>query len=192
MFSLGLAAKNDRYLSYYGAMDKGKYNIDILNQQEDIVDKKPRVDVVKGVDIYHAVYVVLVTPRGEVALSKIANRADLPNVHHGAFGCTAATIRRSGETAEQAAERAVNDELHIDETPELVYQGMQAVDGTHRLVGLYKIVAEPPTSYSKIDIDEIVTFSQPEFEAALKDTSGTITPMLRLFWKKHQSNGTDS
>lgn len=168
-------------------MDNSIFSVDILDRSGHAVGSKLRSEIVKGRDIYHAVYGVIITPKFKIAVSVIANRQDLPNLHAGSLGCTAATIRRTGEDALQAMNRAINDELGITAMPELLYEDFITVDSTHRKVGVYIIKAEVPTSFSKTDIDEIKTYSKSEFQDLLTNQPERITPVLKLFWEKYRS-----
>ena len=163
-------------------MHDGDFEIDILDQQGNIVGSKLRRDVVKGKDIYHAVYCVLITPDDRLAVSRIANRPDLPNLHAGSLGCTAATIRRTGETGDQAMQRALAGELGLKSQPELLSEEVIAVDNTYRKIGLYKVVAKVPETYSQQDIDEIVSYSKEEFAQLLDSEPEKVTPLLKRFF----------
>lgn len=165
-------------------MSSTEFLVDILNSNGQIIDNKPRKDIIKGQDIYHAVYVVVITPSDEIVVSLIPDRQDLPNFHAGKYGCTAATIRCSGETAQQAAERAVSEELCILEKPQLFYEDTLDIDNTRRMVSFYKVKARAPTDFSKQDIDEISTFPCKKFEKVLNERPESFTPLLKLFWQK--------
>lgn len=164
-------------------MNDGDYLVDILDKKGNIVDQKLRKNITKGVDIYHAVYGVIVTPRGNIAVSKIAQREDMPNLHAGSFGCTAATIKRVGETGDQAMKRAINNELGINIPLELITEKIIAVDGTYRKIGLYKLLSGVPRNYSKSDIEYIEEFKDEEFLTMLSKEPKKITPILKLFWE---------
>lgn len=162
-------------------MDSGNYLVDLLDQTGKIAGQKKRKDIVKGSDIYHAVYVFAVTPEDSLLVSKIAQRSDLPNLHAGSYGATAATIRRSGETAEDAAVRAVRDELFSMCTPELIEESFEKIDNTYRLVGMYQITTNMPDKYSTEDIDELVEYTKTELESLINDKARKTTQTLRRF-----------
>lgn len=166
-------------------MQDGEFFVDILDKAGKIVGQKQRKDIIKGVDIYHAVYCVLITTDGKLAVSLIAQREDLPNLHAGSYGCTAATIRRSREAADVAMSRALDDELGIVAEPEVFFEDMIAVDDTYRKLSLYTVASEVPTDYSKRDIELISTFSKQEFEELLAVSPEKVTPILKLFWEKY-------
>lgn len=159
--------------------------VDILDERGNIVDTKPRKDIIKGKDIYHAVYGVVITPEHELVLSKIADRQDLPNLHAGKLGCTAATIRRSGERAEEAMHRALANELHLHSRAQRLHESMVNIDNTKRLITFYTINSTKPEHHSKTDIDELHAFSAEAFKTLLERHSDTVTPPLKLFWQHY-------
>jgi len=163
-------------------MNDGEFEVDILDKEGNVVGTKLRRDIVKGQDIYHAVYCVLIAPDDHIAISKIAAREDMPNLHAGSYGCTAATIKRTGETGDEAMARALKNELRVEAQPELVSEEVIAVDNTYRKIGLYKVVSDVPTNFNKQDIDEIVVFSKNEFTKLLSEQPDSITPLLKRFW----------
>ncbi len=164
-------------------MNEGDFEVDILDKAGKITGTKLRKDVVKGADIYHAVYGVVVTPDDKFVISVIGNPVGLPNLHAGKLGCTCATIRRTGETTNQAIKRAISEELRIESQPRLLLESFVDIDNTKRLITFYKIIAEIPTDYSKKDIAELKIFTKSEFEKLLKENPEKFTPPLKLFWQ---------
>ncbi len=173
-------------------MNDGDYNVDILDTNGVKIAEKLRKNIVKGQDIYHAVYIVLITKEGSVILNKIAARQDMPNLHAGSFGCSAATIKRSGESGAEAAHRALENELSVDQNPELIFEKFIEIDGTHRLIGLYRVTSDMPTSYNREDIEELVSVSPKEFQATLSDSPQKITPVLKMFWDEYGDKLTNA
>lgn len=168
-------------------MNTGEFKVDILDTTGQIVGAKLRKDIVKGVDIYHAVYGVLITPDDSLVISVIDNPKGLPNLHAGKLGCTCATIRRTGESADQAMQRALSDELRINAKPELLSENFIDIDNTKRLITFYIIRSEMPKDYSKEDITELKLFSKSEFKDLLTKEPQNLTPPLKLFWQKYKA-----
>ncbi len=166
-------------------MNNGDFEVDILDINGQVVGRKLRKDIVKGADIYHAVYGVVVTPGDEIVISVIGNPKDLPNLHAGKLGCTCATIRRTGETAEQAMTRAIADELKINMLPKLLSESFIDIDNTKRLISFYLIESDMPTNYSKEDIEELKKFTKKEFQELLTSEPEKLTPPLKLFWQEY-------
>ena len=169
-------------------MNDGDFKVDILDKTGHKAGEKLRRDIVKGQDIYHAVYVVLRTPDDLIVLNKIAARQDMPNLHAGSFGCTAATIKRVAESGNEAAKRALKNELGIDLEPELLLEKFIEIDGTHRLIGLYTATAPLPTHYNREDIEELVAISKTAFQETLDTEPRKITPVLKMYWDEQQKN----
>lgn len=167
-------------------MDDGNFFVDILDKNGVIIDKKLRINIVKGADVYHAVYCVLVTPEGNIAISRIAQRPDMPNLHAGSYGCTAATIRRTGETGDEAMSRALKNELGIELTPKKLFEQMIDIDNTRRLLAVYQVNNEVPADYNREDIDEIVVFSPRDFAELLADNTQKTTQALHIFWEEYK------
>ena len=164
-------------------MNQGEYLVDLIDRGGKIVGNKKRRDIEKGVDAYHAVYCVVVTPDDKLCLNLIANRQDMPNLHAGKFGCTSATIRRTGESAQECATRAVKEELRIENEPRLLHEELMDIDGTHRFIGWYTVNAEKPEDFSKEDIEDIKVYSKEDFKKLLEENPDKVTPPLKKFWE---------
>lgn len=172
-------------------MNDGEYNVDILDTNGNTVDKKLRKDIKKGVDIYHAVYGVIIAPDNKIVVSVIGNPVGMPNLHAGKMGCTCATIRRTDESAVDAMKRAIKKELKIIANPELIYEEFIDIDNTKRLLGLYVIKSDVPSEYNKEDIEELRPYSFEEFEMLLKQMPQNITPPLKLFWQTFKNKSAN-
>ena len=59
-------------------MEHGAYLVDILDKNGAIVGQKERRLIDKQADIYHSVYIILVTPKGELVLGTIPAREISP------------------------------------------------------------------------------------------------------------------
>src|SRR5690349_8236485 len=95
--------------------DHAEYPIALINDRGEQVGRKLRREVDKMVDLYHSVFVVVVTPDERLALSVIPTRPELPNIYAGQLGATVASICRDGESIETAARRALSEEIHLDD-----------------------------------------------------------------------------
>lgn len=167
-------------------MNDGDFEVDILDDQAQINGKKLRKDIVKGVDVYHAVYGVVVTPEGQLVISLIGNPEGMPNLHAGKLGCTCATIRRIDESGDEAMKRAIKKELNISSSPQILFEEFVDIDNTKRLISFYVIVSEMPENYNKEDITELKKCTKTEFEELLTSQPQNITPPLKLFYTKYK------
>jgi len=91
--------------------------VDVLDMKGDIIGSKQRKDLDKLTDVFHSLHILLITPLGEVIMSMIPVREDLPNVYGGKLGTTVSTVKRTGESPDEGARRAISRELFIDDMP---------------------------------------------------------------------------
>ncbi len=168
-------------------MEHGTYPVDILNKDGLVIGAKARRTINKEVDIYHAVYVLVVTPNKQMLLSIIPPREDLPNLYTRQFGVTMATIRRTGETAAAAAKRGISRELFIDEAePVCVGESMESFkDGRCTYISLFYLEGPVPDSFSVIDVGQLESMSRAKFEALLAVKPERVSPPLRTLWQKY-------
>ncbi len=169
-------------------MEHGSHNVDILDKTGAIVASKRRIDVDKQRDIYHTIHVILVTPRGEVVLSTIPVREDLPNIYARRLGTTVATIRRSDETAEEAAERSVGRELFIDHIS-LTWLGESMYylpDKRFNYISVYYGVGEAPESYSLLDIEELVVITPKDLDYIIERQPDKVAETLKVIWRDYR------
>jgi hypothetical protein len=166
-------------------MEHSAHYVDILNERGVVVGKKLRRDINKLKDIYHSVHVFLVTPKGELVLGIIPAREDLPNLYARRLGTAVATIRRTGETAENAATRALARELFIEEGDiKLLGQKLFKLPEQLNYITAFYIVADPPPTFSVLDIDKLAVITPSELRKAIKENSNDIAPTLVALWNE--------
>jgi hypothetical protein len=167
-------------------MEHKDYPIDLLDEDGRVVAHKPRGDVNKRKDIYNGVQVLIITPRSELVLSNIPERDDLPNIYTRRLGPTVGTIRRRGETAMQAARRALKREL-LMAAPKLELMGddmLRLADGRREQITAYYAVAEPPTEFSTVDIESLQVMGWARFKVVMRANPDHFAPTLRAAWER--------
>lgn len=166
-------------------MEHAAYYVDILDESGRVVGKKLRRDIDKLKDTHHSVHVLLVTPEGELVLGFIPLREDLPNLYPRRLGTTVATIRRTGETAQKAAVRALARELFIEDG-EVVLLGEKMFKLPERLsyITAYYLVGEPPPTYSVLDIDTLAVVTTHELKDTIKRRPADVAPTLTAIWEE--------
>jgi hypothetical protein len=170
-------------------MEHAAHLVDVLDVDGKIIGTKPRREINKSADIYHVIFVFLITPQGEVVLGVIPAREDLPNIYSRQMGSTLATIRRTGETPEEAAERGVQRELFIDKADLklLGEQMMHTSDGLQTYATTYYMIGEPPATYSVIDIDTLVVVTPQQLRNLIMHHPDEIAPSLKFIWESYSS-----
>jgi hypothetical protein len=174
-------------------MEHAAHQVDILDINGKIVGSKLRREINKARDIYHVIFVLLVTPKGEIVLSVIPPREDLPNLYTRQLGATMATIRRSHETAHEAALRGVQRELFIDEIQEadlhlLGEQMLELPEGIHTFASAYYLIGDAPATYSVIDIDTLVVVTPQQIRSLIMNHPDEVAPTLNLIWSSYNSS----
>jgi len=168
-------------------MEHSAHLVDVLDDSGNIIGQKRRKDIQKESDIYHAVYGLLVTPEGNMVVSAIRNRTDLPNLYAKQIGVPVATIRRSGESAQQAAKRSWARELFIED-PELHFLGEGLVtlpDGRQTFVSVFYAIGDAPDIFSSTDIDELTTVNPSDLRSKLLAQPGAFAPTFRYIWQQY-------
>jgi hypothetical protein len=167
-------------------MEHGSHLVDILDAEGNIVGQKKRADIDKTRDNHHAIFTVMITPRGELVLSCIPSRDDLPNIYAQKLGPTVSTIRRHGELPEKAALRAVSRELFIDDAQvNFLGEGLFSYDnGRCCLETTFYIVGDAPTTYSQTDADGFVTMTTKQLKRDIEEHQDHFAPTLINLWKE--------
>lgn len=164
------------------------YAIDIVDEHGTPIRQKPRKEVDKTTDLYHGVYVLVVTPAKELVLSVIPARDDLPNLYANKLGITVATIRRHGETKDAAAARVLATEIHCDQSGlHHIGDTLAALpDGRKTYLSLYYIVSGIPATYSQQDIKTIVAMDADALDSKLASEPEATTPTLQFVWQTYR------
>ncbi len=169
-------------------MEHGRYLVDLVDENGLVVGSKPRREIDKKHDLYHVVYVVMISPKGELILSRIPRRHDLPNMYVGCLGAAVATIRRSDESPMAAAQRAIARELYIDEAEVVpVGGGLFNSDDKQTYTSVYYMVADVPETYSSTDIAEVVSIAPKEFRHKVEQHPEELAPNLLMLWERYQN-----
>lgn len=165
------------------------YPVDVLDTKGHVIGSKPRKDVDKLTDIIHAIHILLVTPFGEVVMSMIPVREDLPNVYGGKLGTTVATIKRTGETGDEGARRAISRELFIDDMPlthieTKFYDHMPPKPAS--LFSVYYGISDVPESYSLLDIDGLIVMTPKEIDERIDSDPHSLAYSFLKIWKDYR------
>lgn len=165
------------------------YPVDILDHEGNVISSKPRREIDKLVDIVHAIHILLITPLGEVVMSIIPVREDLPNVYAGKLGTTVATLKRSNETDDEGAVRAISRELFIDDMP-LTHVATKFYDHMPPKPGckfsVYYGISDVPESYSIVDIDGLIVMTPKEIDERIDTDPHSFAYSFLKIWKDYR------
>lgn len=167
-------------------MKHADYLVDIVDSTGQVMGQKRRGDLDKLDDHYHGVYVMVVTPGGELILSEIPQRRDLPNLYPGRLGVTLATIRRHRESVNAAATRVLAEEFNMPERqPEFIGEDWFTFrDGRGTYISLFREIAEPPLQYRLPDIGGQTTVMAGSFSTLATARPDRMAPTLLALWER--------
>jgi hypothetical protein len=167
-------------------MEHKDYQVDLVDDKGFVVGHKRRGDINQTRDFFHGVHVLMITPRSELVLSNLPEHQELPNQYWRRLSTTAATIRRSRESATQAARRALRRELLMNLKADHVHQlgdrVLIAPGGIRIFLSGFYVLAEPPEDVSTMYTESLKTMRVPRFRSALKSNPDHFTPTLRSYW----------
>jgi 8-oxo-dGTP pyrophosphatase MutT (NUDIX family) len=171
-------------------MDHAAQLVDLVDEHGSMVSTKIRKDIQKATDLFHTILVLVVTPDGQIVLSKIPARSDLPNLYAHSLGATAATIRRHGESAEAAAIRAAQQELRIiGPKPEKLGESFEVfTDGSRKYMTLFRVANVAPVDFSRTDIESLQLLSRDELLEHIQTQPDLFAPTFLRMWKRHLSS----
>lgn len=164
------------------------YNVDLLDDTGKVIGSKPRNRIDKLVDVFHTIHVMLITARGEVVLSIIPLREDLPNVYAEKLGTTVATIRRTGETAHEAGKRSVARELFIEDLPltQVGEEFFKVPPMKDNLLTTFYGISDAPESYSLLDIDGLIEMTPKDIDKMIKSDPDAFAASFLQIWKTYR------
>lgn len=165
------------------------YQVDVLDSKGAVIGSKQRKDIDKLNDIVHTLHILLITPLGEVVMSMIPVREDLPNVYGGKLGTTVATVKRTNESTEEGARRAISRELFIDDMSLThiathFYDHMPPKPGA--LFSVYYGISDVPESYSLLDIDGLIVMTPKEIDTLIDTDPHTLAYSFIKIWQDYR------
>ena len=165
-------------------MEHRDYLIDLVDANGQVTGQKARSTVDKHADNYHAVHLIMLTPRAEVVLGRLPERHDLPNLYAHRLSTTVATIRRNQETSETAAARALKSELMIySASIHPLGEGWLALGaGRGAYITACYLEAEAPAAYNTIDIAGLELMPADQLAEQLRQHPARFSLTLRAIW----------
>ena len=170
-------------------MDEGVFLVDLVNDKGEVVGQKRHSSLDPVKDMFHAVHVLMVTPAGEVVLSKGSNVKNPKADNAGQFGSTAISIRRSEENADAAAIRALSRELFITDA-QLVWVGDKFntfADGRHSFTSMYYLVDEMPKKVKNRPSGKFKALSGKRIKKEVLDNPGNFAPSFIRLWETYSA-----
>lgn len=162
--------------------------IDILDEKGNVIGQKKRKDVDRYHDILPAAHVLVFTPQKEIVLVGIAQNQDQKRQYIGKLGNSAATFIRHGETEQDAALRALKNDLNINNV-QISLLGKRFCtlpDGIRRLVTTFVCEYAGPFTFNPNEVLDLHTFSRKEIGKELSNEQN-FAPSFLGTWQEYQS-----
>ncbi len=168
-------------------MEHGEYDVELLDDCGNVVGKKKRKDIDKKVDCIHLVQMLLMTQDGRLLLSHIPSDAPIKKIFGGLIGTTAATMIRVNETPEQAARRALQNELFLpDLMPTFLGRHVETFPPyAPTLTEYYRVtVDQVPTHWDRTQIVELIAMLPDDLTDRMMESPESFAPSLVAFWQR--------
>ncbi len=160
--------------------------VDCYDRTGQVIGTKPRADIDRRRDIVPTAYVLVVTRASEMLLARIAEHGDHPRLYTGLLGCPAATMIRHGESADAAAQRALEHDLGItDAVPRFLGKEMAELpDGVVRLIHGFLVTGINAISPTAGEGSVIQRMTRSALEHALHQRSA-FAPTFLALWDRY-------
>jgi len=169
------------------------YEVDVLDTHGKVIAIKRRKDIDRQKDVLHLVYVFVVTPEGELLLSRIPKTTSKHPLFANKLGVTVATIVRHNEAHKDAAIRAMKRELGVKK-PDLTFLGetLETFPGIpKRLIAAYVCTAAKEQLKPKTELTgEIVSVTGNDLDRLMRKRK-ELAPTLLVFWDRYAESMDD-
>ncbi|OGC81840.1 MAG: hypothetical protein A2V81_03300 [Candidatus Abawacabacteria bacterium RBG_16_42_10] len=162
--------------------------IDILDEKGHMIGQKKREDIDRYHDILPAVHVIVITPKKEIVLVGIAQHPDQKRTWIGKLGNSAATFIRHGETDEEAALRALKNDLNISGVDlEILGKKLYTLsEGIRRMVTTFMCEFAGPFTFNPNEVLDLHMFNKEELMKEMSNQQN-FAPTFLAMWEDYQN-----
>lgn len=174
--------------------ESNDYNVKLLNEAGEVVGTKLRSEINKAEDILHTVHTIGITANKEVILSLIPQKKQIfrDGLFEGKLGNAAAAIVREDESAEDAAKRALSDELFLTNIEVQLlgeeFDVMEREDGStsRRLhtAYMYKHFGAN-VCFNRNDSAGLLLFQREDLDAWVNEQPDLFAPSFVAIWQRY-------
>jgi isopentenyldiphosphate isomerase len=159
---------------------------DVVNQQDEVVDRRPRHEVHHLGLLHRAVHVLVYNRAGRVFLQKRSARKDR---HPGVWDSSVSGHVDSGETYDQTAVREVREEIGLElaHPPQRLFK-LAACEATDaEFIWIYRCEHEGPFQLNAEEIEAGEWFLPAEVTRWMRDRPEDFAPALIYLWSHLKS-----
>lgn len=167
------------------SMPAGEEIFDVVNEADEVVDRRTRRTVHRLGLMHRAVHVLVFNARGEVFLQK---RSMAKDSQPGKWDSSASGHLDAGEEYDACAVRELFEELgwRIERAPRRLFKIAACEETGQEFVWVYHLVAEGPFQLHADEIDEGAWFEPRALNEALAGRAHDFASAFRLIWSKLQ------
>lgn len=155
---------------------------DVVNEVDEVIDRRPRREVHRLGLRHRAVHVLVFNRRGELFLQK---RSLLKDCFPGTWDSSASGHLDVGETYDACALREVREELgfQLAQTPEKLFKIDACAETGQEFVWIYRSEAEGPFQLHPDEIETGDWFTPKAITEWMQARPHEFAPALLLIWK---------
>ena len=156
---------------------------DVVNERDEVVDRKPRSEVHRLGLLHRAVHVLVFNSRGQIFLQKRSMKKDR---QPGLWDSSASGHVDSGENYDATAVREVREEigLKLAKPPERLFKIAACAETDQEFVWVYRCENDGPFELNSEEIERGDWFSSSEVSHWMARRPEEFASALLFIWKK--------
>lgn len=156
---------------------------DVVNERDEVVDRKPRSVVHRLGLLHRAVHVLVFNSRGQIFLQKRSMKKDR---QPGVWDSSASGHVDSGEDYDATAVREVREEigLKLDKPPKRLFKIDACAETDQEFVWVYRCESEGPFELNPDEIETGDWFSPEQVSKWMANRPEEFASALLFIWKK--------
>jgi isopentenyldiphosphate isomerase len=156
---------------------------DVVNERDEVIDRRPRSEVHRLGLLHRAVHVLVFNARGQIFLQK---RSMAKDRQPGLWDSSASGHVDSGEDYDATAVREVEEEigLRLPKTPARLFKIDACAETDQEFVWVYRCESEGPFELNPSEIDRGGWFSREEVSRWMKEKPGEFASALLFIWPR--------
>jgi len=155
---------------------------DIVNERDEVVDRRPRREVHARGLLHRAVHVLVFNARGQVFLQK---RSMSKDTSPGLWDSSASGHLDSGEDYDDCARRELREEIGLvaERSPERLFKIAACAETGQEFVWVYRLGGEGPFTLHPDEIERGDWFDAEQVNRWMADKPQEFAPAFRLVWQ---------
>jgi isopentenyldiphosphate isomerase len=156
---------------------------DVVNERDEVVDRKPRHEVHARGLLHRAVHVLVFNARGEVFLQK---RSLSKDTSPGLWDSSASGHLDSGEDYDYCAVRELREEigLVLERPPERLFRIAASAETGQEFVWVYRLENDGPFTLHPDEIERGEWFAPERVTRWIADKPQELASAFRLIWRR--------